>query len=69
MGGVGRSQRSGKVRNKLVPYQKLLRVADYILHPFFATDIEELIAAVYSRQALWKKNHVSHHNRDVNDKL
>jgi hypothetical protein len=28
-----------------------------------------VIAAVYSRQALWQQKHVNNHNQGVNDKL
>jgi hypothetical protein len=69
IGVAGRSERSGKVRNKLVRFQKRLRTADYILFLFCATDIEQLIAGVYARQALWEQKHVNNHNRGVNDKL
>jgi hypothetical protein len=46
-----------------------LRAADCIRLLFFATDNEQLIAAVYSRQALWQQKRVNHHNRGVNEKL
>jgi hypothetical protein len=60
MGGVGRSERSGKGRTKLVCFQQRLRAADCI---------EQVTAAVYSRQTLWQQKHINHHNWRVNDKL
>jgi hypothetical protein len=64
-----RSERGGNVTEKLVCFQKCLRAANYILLPVFATDIEQLFAAVYSRQALWQQKYVNHHNRVLNYKL
>jgi hypothetical protein len=32
-------------------------------------DVEQFIAAVYSRKALWQRKHVNHHNPGVIDKL
>jgi hypothetical protein len=40
-----------------------------MLSLLFATDIEQVIAAVYSAQAVLQQKHINHHNRGVNDKL
>jgi hypothetical protein len=69
MGDKGRSERSGKARNKLVCFEKRLRADGCVLLLFFTMNIEQLMAAVYSRRALLQQKHVNHHNRGVNEKL
>lgn len=44
-------------------------MADYILPLFLTMNVEQLIAAEYSRKALKQQKHVSYHNWGVIDML